>query len=163
MHGTCGLNNPWHRTCARCPNWVGNPRRPPYVILRGSAWWKNYLKQKNILPHSGFYDNKNVWNFRFHICVEINEIYHLNCPFRSNGFVSDMVIFLSKFGKKVWFCNIFWPILTTYATNIEKQRVLFLDLVAYHGTMDRRNVNTNKYLFHLKAVPWSHALSHRRV
>ena len=36
-HGTCGLNNPWHRTCGRCHNWVGIPGRPPNVIPCGSA------------------------------------------------------------------------------------------------------------------------------
>ena len=36
MHGTCGLNNPWHPTCGQCHNRVGNPVR--------------HLKENNILP-----------------------------------------------------------------------------------------------------------------
>ena len=37
VHGTCGLNKPWHRTCGRCHNRVGIPISPPFVIPRGSA------------------------------------------------------------------------------------------------------------------------------
>ena len=52
MHGTCGLNNPWHRTCGRCHNWVGIPGRPPHVIPRGSAGLKKkYLKLYNLVGH----------------------------------------------------------------------------------------------------------------
>ena len=39
MHGTCGLNNPWHYL-RKMSSWVGNPGRPPYVITRGSAGLK---------------------------------------------------------------------------------------------------------------------------
>ena len=39
MHGTSGLNNPWHHL-RKMSSWVGNPGRPPYVILRGSAGLK---------------------------------------------------------------------------------------------------------------------------
>ena len=42
-HGTCGLNNPWHRTCGRCHNWVVIPGRPPYVTPSGSAGLKKQL------------------------------------------------------------------------------------------------------------------------
>ena len=36
VHGTCGLNNPWHHL-RKMSSWVENPGRPPYVIPRGSA------------------------------------------------------------------------------------------------------------------------------
>ena len=39
VHGTCGLNNPWHHL-RKMSSWVGNPGRPPYVIPRGSAGLK---------------------------------------------------------------------------------------------------------------------------
>ena len=39
VHGTCGLNNPWHHL-RKMSSWVGNPGRPPYVIPCGSAGLK---------------------------------------------------------------------------------------------------------------------------
>ena len=44
MHGTCGLNNPWHHL-RKMSSWVGNPSRPLYVIPRGSAGLKKKGKQ----------------------------------------------------------------------------------------------------------------------
>ena len=46
MHGTCGLNNPWHRTSGRCHNRVGNPGRLPSVSLRLVGGQQDEPKQK---------------------------------------------------------------------------------------------------------------------
>ena len=57
MHGTCGLNNPWHRTCRQ---WVGISNRPPSVIPRGSAGLKKrkHSSYAIILNHSTTY---GIW------------------------------------------------------------------------------------------------------
>ena len=48
MHGTCGLNNPWHHL-RKVSNWVGNPGRPPYVIPCGSAGLKKKKGESDFL------------------------------------------------------------------------------------------------------------------
>ena len=48
MHGTYGLNNPWHHL-RKMSSWVGNPGRPPYVIPRGSAGLKKKVNKLRLL------------------------------------------------------------------------------------------------------------------
>ena len=46
VHGTCGLNNPWHYL-RKMSSLVGNPDRPPYVIPRGLAGLKKKLVHRS--------------------------------------------------------------------------------------------------------------------
>ena len=61
MHGTCGLNNPWHHL-RKMSSWVGNPGRPPYVIPCGSAG----LKKKDSSRKSADGSHSNAYRRRKH-------------------------------------------------------------------------------------------------
>ena len=61
VHGTCGLNNPWHHL-RKMSSWVENPGRPPYVIPRGSAGLKTNTLSLTFLhmKHTGLRYLKTV-------------------------------------------------------------------------------------------------------
>ena len=57
MHGTCGLNNPWHRTCGRCQ--AGLEIRL-CVTTRGSAGRRK--TKKGDWPNENFGTGKPIEN-----------------------------------------------------------------------------------------------------
>ena len=70
VHGTCGLNNPWHHLW-KISSLVGNPGRPPYVIPRGSAELKKKLAP-DVQTKNWNYDERGKKEKKLFISVCLN-------------------------------------------------------------------------------------------
>ena len=87
MHGTCGLNNPWHHL-RKMSSWVGNPGRPPYVIPRGSAGFEK--KSKPFMAWGPLLQYAFLFLSFFPYGLEIiNDYRHLSIFFTQNASLLD--------------------------------------------------------------------------